>query len=224
MRFSVERRWKMKKNRLLLDAFVISGFVACFFSGFLNPLYISLILSRLDSRVITLGSFVGSACPVLMGALLGNRRVFERLYAALPMIMLVEFMATLGSAAIAIIDLRAYYLVSIFVFGTFSTSVVYLLQKIKEVRYRRNRASFDRTCDMADACGLLAGSGLSVAVSPLLRDPFTVAALGVLQTAVVYSLFLLLYRRVPARKGRRADEEPHPCGFTRTQEALPAAA
>ena len=38
----------MKNGRRLLDAFVLSGFVASFFSGFLNPLYVSLILSRLD--------------------------------------------------------------------------------------------------------------------------------------------------------------------------------
>jgi hypothetical protein len=214
----------MKKNQLPLDAFVISGFVASFFSGLLNPLYISLIYAQLDARIITLGSFVGSACPVFMGALLGNRRVFDRLYEALPLVMLAEFVVTLGSAAIAMMDVRAYYLVSILVFGTFSTSVVYLLQKIKEVRYRRNRATFDRSCDMVDACGLLAGSGLSLFVGPMLRDPFMVAALSVVQTAAVYGFFLLLYRRVPARKGRRADAEPHPRGFTQIQEALPAAA
>jgi hypothetical protein len=214
----------MNKNKLPRDAFIISGFVASFFAGFLNPLYISLIYSQLDGRLITLGSFVGSACPVFMGALLGNRRIFDRLYAALPLVMLAELLVTLGSAAVAMVDVRAYYLVSILVFGTFSTSVVYLLQKIKEVRYRRERARFDRSCDMADACGLLAGSGLSFVVSPFLRDPFMVAALSVVQTAVVYSLFLLLYRKVPARRGGRADQEPHPCGFTRIPEAFPAAA
>jgi len=160
-----------------------------------------------------------------MGALLGNRRIFNRLYAALPLVMLAELVVTLGSAAVAMVDVRSYYLVSILVFGTFSTSVVYLLQKIKEVRYSRNRASFDRSCDMASACGLLAGSGLSFAVTPLLRDPFMVAALSVVQTAVVYGLFLLLYRRVPARRSGRADLEPHPCGFMQDlPETLPAAA
>jgi hypothetical protein len=201
----------IRTDRLQLDAFVASGFVASFFTGFLNPLYISLIYAHLDARLITLGSFLGSACPVLMGTLMGNRRVFGRLYAALPVVMLVELAATVGSAAVAMVDLRTYYLVSVIVFGTFSTSVVYLLQKIKEVRYRRNRAGFDRRCDMADALGILAGSGLSYAVSPLLHDPFLVAALGVAQTATVYGLFILLYRRVPARKGGRPAEEAHPC-------------
>ncbi|MGA2976725.1 MAG: hypothetical protein ABSF77_15560 [Spirochaetia bacterium] len=210
----------MKKNPFLLDAFVLSGFVASFFSGFLNPLYISLILSRLDGRIITLGSFMASAFPVLVGAALGNKAVFARLYAALPLVMLVELVAAIGSAVVAVVDLRAYYLASMFVFGAFSSSIVYLLQKIKEVRYRRNRAGFDRVCDMADACGILAGSGLSVAVFSLLRDPLAVAALGVVQTASVYGLFLLLYRKVPARRGRRADEEAHPCVESMTQGRL----
>jgi hypothetical protein len=99
-----------------------------------------------------------------------------------------------------------------FVLGAFSSSVVYLLQKIKEVRYRRGRASFDRRCDMADAFGLLVGSGLAIVGISLLRDPLAVAGLGAVQTAVVYGLFLLLYRKVPQRRKRRADEEPHPCG------------
>ncbi len=148
----------MKKNRHLLDAFVLSGFVASFFSGFLNPLYISLILSRLDGSVIAIGSFMASAFPVLVGLALGRPAVFERLYAALPFVMLAELAAALGCAALAAVDLRAYYLVSMFVLGAFSSAVVYLLQKIKEVRYRRNRASFDRRCDMADGAGLLLGA------------------------------------------------------------------
>jgi hypothetical protein len=220
----VERRWMMKKTTALLDAFVLSGFVACFFSGFLNPLYIGLVLSRLDARLITIGYFMSSAFPVMVGVLMGNRRVFERLYKALPLVMAFELAAGIGSAAVAAVDLGAYYLTSMFVLGSFSSAVVYLLQKIKEERYRRNRAAFDRRCDMADACGLLAGSGLSLAVSHLLRDPIIVAGLGVLQTGIVYGLFLLLYRTVPARRGGRADEEPHPWGLTEIRAALPEAA
>ncbi len=202
----------MRNNRwFLLDAFVLSGFAASFFSGFLNPLYVSLILSRLDGQVIAIGSFMSSAFPVLVGLALGKPAVFERLYAALPFVMLVELAGLLGSAALAIVDLRAYYLVSMFVLGAFSSSVVYLLQKIKEVRYRRNRASFDRRCDMADAFGLLMGSGLAVVVFSYLRDPLVVAGLGAAQTAVVYGLFLLLYRKMPPRRRCRPDQEGHPC-------------
>jgi len=200
----------MKKNRHPLDAFVLSGFVASLFSGFLNPLYVSLILSRLDGTVIVVGSFMASAFPVLVGLALGRPAVFGKLYAALPLVMLAELVAALASAALAVVDLRAYFLVSMFVFGAFSSSVVYLLQKIKEVRYRRNRAAFDRRCDMADAAGLLAGSVLAFVGVSVLRDARTVAAAGAVQTAVVYGLFLLIFRRVPQRRKARADEEAHP--------------
>lgn len=200
----------MKKEKSLLDAFVLSGFVASFFSGFLSPLYVSLILSRLDGSVIVIGSFMSSAFPVIAGLALGRRAVFQKLYAALPFVMLVELAGALGSAALVVVDLRAYYLVSMFVLGTFSSCVVYLLQKIKEERYRRDRASFNHRCDMADAFGLLLGSGLAIVGISILRDPLAVAGLSAVQTAVVYGLFLVLYRKVPQRRRRSADEEPHP--------------
>ena len=200
----------MKKNRFPLDAFVASGFVAAFFSGFLNPLYVGMILSHLDGRVIAVGSFMSSAFPMLIGVALGNRAVFQRLYRALPAVMVVELVIGAGSAILAAVDVRAYYLVSMFVGGIFSSSVVYLLQKIKEERYRRNRATFDRRVDMADAAGLLAGSALSVAGYSLVRNPLAVAVLGAAQTGICYGIFLVLYRTVPVGRGRRADEEPHP--------------
>ena len=200
----------MNKNRQLLDAFVLSGFVASFFSGFLNPLYVSLILSRLDGTVIAVGSFMASGFPVLIGLALGRQRVFERLYAALPFVMLAELAAALGSAVLAAVDLRAYYLVSMFVLGAFSSSVVYLLQKIKEVRYRGNRAAFDRRCDIADGAGLLLGSAVAIAGISVLRDARAVAIVGAVQTAVVYGLFLLVFRKVPQRRRRKADMEAHP--------------
>ena len=200
----------MKKNRHLLDAFVLSGFVASFFSGFLNPLYISLILSRLDGTVIAVGSFMASGFPVLVGLALGRPAVFEWLYAGLPYVMLAELGAALGCAVLAAVDLRAYYLVSMFVLGAFSSSVVYLLQKIKEVRYRSNRASFDRRCDMADGAGLLLGSAVAIAGISLLRDARIVAVAGAVQTAVVYGSFLLIFRKLPRRRKRKADEEAHP--------------
>ncbi len=209
----------MKRITKYLDAFVLGGFVANFFTGFLNPVYISVILTRLDPRVIAAGSVLASGFPVLIGLLLGRRRLFARLSAVLPRVMAVELLVALAVAAAAAVNLSIYYLASMMVFGVFSAAVVYLLQKIKEVRYRRNRAAFDRRCEMADALGYLAGSGLSIVGVVELREPLAVAALGVLQTLIVYGLFLFLYRTVPqARKGRAA-EEPHPW---RSKEALAA--
>jgi hypothetical protein len=202
----------MKKRIAVLDAFVLSGFVASFFSGFINPLYVSLILSKLDGRIIALGSLMSSAFPVLVGALLGNTRVFERLYAALPAIMLIELVAAAASALVAALDLRAYYLTSMFVLGMFSSSVVYLLQRLKETRYKAHRAAFDRRCEMADAFGLLSGSIVSMVGFSVLKGALAVAVLGSAQTALVYGLFIFLYRKVPSRRKRRthADQEPHP--------------
>ncbi len=199
------------KKTAFLDVFVVSGFITGFFYGFLNPLYISMILSRLDGRIIALGSFMSSAFPVLVGALLGSRRVSARLYAILPVVMVLELAAAAGAALVAFFDIVAYYLVSMFVLGVFSSCVVYLLQKIKESRYRRNRAAFDRRCDMADALGLVLGSALSLVGMGFLTNPRAVALAGCAQTAVVYGLFLILYRKVPTRRERRADEEAHPC-------------
>ena len=155
----------MKKIRVFLDLFVLSGFVSSFFYGFLNPLYVSVILAHLDPRIIAVGSFMSSGFPVLIGAVLGNRRLFKRLYAVLPWLMVLELVAACAAAAMASLDLAVYYLASMVIMGVFSTSVVYLLQKVKEARYRAGRASFDRRYGMADALGSGAGSVLSIAGS-----------------------------------------------------------
>jgi len=202
----------MRISKKYLDVFVLSGLLTSFFYGFLNPLYVSVILSRVDGRIIALGSFVSAAFPVLVGAAMGNPRVFRRLYAILPVVMVLELAASAASALVAAVNVMAYYLASMFVLGVFSTSVVYLLQKAKEVRCRTGRAAFDRRCAMADSVGSLGGSAVSVATVVALRDPLAVALLGVVQTLVVYGVFLLLYRKVPARKARRADLEGHPWG------------
>jgi hypothetical protein len=198
----------MKKKKLPLDAFIIGGFITGFFYGFLNPLYVSVILARLDGRVIALGTFMSSAFPVLIGAVMGNKRVFQRLYRCLPYLMLAELSAAILSAVIAFTDVRAYYLASMFILGVFGSSVVYLLQKIKEERYRRSRAAFDRRCDMADAVGLVCGSALSIAGFTLFSRPEAVALLGAAQTLIIYGLFLLLYRTMPARSSRKEEEPP----------------
>ncbi|MGA2477485.1 MAG: hypothetical protein ABSG63_01900 [Spirochaetia bacterium] len=198
----------MKIRKLPLDVFIIGGFITGFFYGFLNPLYVSVILARLDGRIIAMGTFMSSAFPVLIGAAMGNKRVFQRLYRWLPFLMLAELAAAIVSAVIAFTDVRAYYLASMFVLGVFSSSVVYLLQKIKEKRYRRARAAFDRRCDMADAVGLVCGSALSIGGFTLFSRPEAVALLGAAQTLIIYGLFLLLYRTVPAKSGRGEKEPP----------------
>jgi MFS family permease len=198
----------MKKNSYL-DVFVISGFLASFFISFLDPLYISVILSRIDGRVIALGSIMSSAFPVFIGLFLGNPRLFRRLFAILPVVMIAELSIGCAAAFVAALNLAAYYLLTMFILGVFSASVVYLMQKLKERRYRRARASFDRKCAIADAGGALVGSVLSFWGILLFRDPLSIAILGALQTVVVYGLFILLYRRFPRRE-RALDEEPHP--------------
>lgn len=203
----------MKTKVVRVDVFVLSGFIASLFNGFLNPLYVSMILARLDPRILALGSFMASGFPVIVGAVLGNRGVFRRLSAALPAVMLAELALAGAAVLLAVVDLSAYYLASMLILGVFSSSVIYLLQKVKEARYRSARAAFDRRAEMADGLGLLAGSALSVACVTLLQTPVAVAALGALQTAVVYGLFLLLHRTVPARRTRSDDEEPHPWRF-----------
>ncbi len=202
----------MKKIRTFLDIFVISGFISSFFYGFLNPLYVSVILARLDPRLIAVGSFMSSGFPVLIGAVLGNPRIFRRMYAVLPALMVIELVAGCAAAFVAALDLAAYYLASMVLVGVFSTSIVYLLQKIKERRYRSSRASFDRRYAMGDAMGSLAGSALSIVAVSALQDPLRIAMAGALQNVAVYGLFLVMYRRVPGLRRRRADEEPHPWG------------
>ena len=204
----------MRKLKPYFDVFVISGFITSFFYGFLNPLYVSVILTQLDGRVIALGSFMSSAFPVLIGALLGRKKLFDRLYAALPMVMLAELALAAVCALSAAVDLVLYYLLSMFVLGVFSTSVVYLMQRLKAARYKGVRAAFDRRAAMADAAGSLAGSTLAVIGFVEFQDPRLIAALFCAETVIVYGLFLVLHRRIPAGVRNKADEEPHPWRLT----------
>ena len=210
----------MKRISTFFDLFVLSGFVSSFFYGFLNPLYVSVILARLDPRIIAVGSFMSSGFPVLIGAMLGNKRLFRRLYALLPWLMVFELVAGCAAALVAAFDLAAYYLASMVVMGTFSTAVVFLLQKTKEKKYRSGRASFDRRYAMADALGSGAGAAVSIVAVSVLRNPFQIAAVGALQTVIVYGLFLVMYRRIPALRRRRTDEDPHP--WQEMQSSKPA--
>ncbi len=210
----------MSRLKPYCDIFVISGFITSFFYGFLNPLYVSVILSQLDGRVIAMGSFMSSAFPVLIGALLGRKKLFDRLYAALPMVMLAELALAAVCALSAAVDLVLYYLLSMFVLGVFSTSVVYLMQRLKAARYKEVRAAFDRRVAMADAAGSLAGSTLAVIGIMELQDPRLIAALFSVETVIVYGLFLVLYRKIPAGTRHKADEEPHPWRLTEEESLV----
>ena len=63
---------------------------------------------------------------------------------------------------------------------------------------------------IADGAGLLLGSAVAIAGISVLRDARAVAIVGAVQTAVVYGLFLLVFRKVPQRRRRKADMEAHP--------------
>jgi hypothetical protein len=203
----------MKRLLTGTNPFIVGGFLASLFSGFLNPVYITLILARLDGRVIAAGSLLSAAFPFAIGLVLEDRRLFRRLYRLLPLVMALEVLVALLSVAVAAVDLAAYYLVAMVVCGVFSSSVLYMLHKTKERRVRRARAAFDRRCAMADAIGFFTGSAVSMVGLIPVRTPTAVVLLGALQTLIVYLLLLGVHRPVPARRPRReaaSDEAEEP--------------
>jgi hypothetical protein len=204
----------MRRSFSPARAFIVGGFLASLFAGFLNPIYITRILASLDARVIAAGSVLSSAFPVLVGLALERRRVFQRLYALLPAVMLIELALTAVSAAVAEVDLSAYYLFTGMILGLFTSCVLYLLQKLKETKIRRNRAAFDRRVAVADGLGYLVGSAAGLTCTSVTMSPALIAALGAVQTAVVYGLLVVIFRRAPHRRraSRATEEEPHQCG------------
>jgi Kef-type K+ transport system membrane component KefB len=210
-------------NRIIrsIDPYILGGFVGSLFAGLIGPYHIKLIASALDVRVITLGSLAGSLFPFLSGLAFENRRLARRLYARLPLIMTVEVGLTAAAIWLYALDLSLYYLASMIVFGTFTSAVMYLLQILKQRRYRRGRAAFDRRYAMADAAGYLAGSLLALADLPPMNDLRVLLALSLAQTAVVYLIYLRFYlpgrrpvsrpvRRRTARKASRSAARPDP--------------
>jgi len=203
-------------NRIIrsIDPYILGGFVGSLFAGLIGPYHLKLIASALDVRVITLGSLVGSLFPFLTGLVFENRRLARRLYARLPLLMSAEVGLTAAAITLYVLDLSLYYLASMIVFGTFTSAVMYLLQILKQRRYRRGRAAFDRRYSMADAAGYVAGSLLALADLPPLSDLRVLLALGLGQTAVVYMIYLRCYSpgrrpvRRPAR--RRSQAAAHP--------------
>jgi hypothetical protein len=183
----------MKRFIRSIDPFILGGFAGSLIAGLITPYHIKLIASALDVRIITLGSLAGSLFPFLTGLAFENRGLVRRLYARLPLIMTVEIGLTAAAILMFFLDLSYYYITSMIVFGTFTTTVMYLLQILKQRRYRRGRAAFDRRYHMADAAGYLAGSLLALAEWPLLADLRVLLALSLVQTAVVNLLYLRCY-------------------------------
>ena len=203
----------MKRIIRSIDPYIFGGFVGSLFAGLITPYHLKLIASALDVRVITLGSLAGSLFPFLTGLAFEDRRLARRWYAQLPLLMTAEVALTAAAILLYVLDLSLYYLASMLVFGTFTSAVMYLLQILKQRRYRRGRAAFDRRCAMADAAGYLAGSLLALADWRLLSDTKVLLALGLAQTSVVYLLYLRCYRpsrrtarRAPARVRSRPRE------------------
>ena len=152
----------MKRFIRSIDPYIFGGFVGSLFAGLITPYHIKLIASALDVRVIVLGSLAGSLFPFVTGLALENRRLARRLYAQLPLIMTAEVGLTAAAVMLYFLDLSIYYVASMIVFGTFTSAVMYLLQILKQRRYRRGRAAFDRRYAMADAAGYLTGSLLAL--------------------------------------------------------------
>ncbi|OHD72467.1 MAG: hypothetical protein A2V99_02460 [Spirochaetes bacterium RBG_16_67_19] len=192
----------MKRFIASIDQFILGGFVGSLFAGLVTPYHIKLIASALDVRVITLGSLVGSLFPFLTGLAFEDRRLARRLYAQLPLLMTAEVALTAAAILLYALDLSLYYLASMLVFGTFTSGVMYLLQILKQRRYRRGRAAFDRRYAMADAAGYLAGSLLALLDLKPFSDLRVLLALGLAQTAVVYLIYLRCYG--PVRRAARA--------------------
>ena len=206
-------------NRIIrsIDPYIFGGFVGSLFAGLITPYHIKLIAAALDVRVITLGSLAGSLFPFLTGLAFENRRLMRRMYAQLPLIMTAEVGLTAAAILLYALDLSLYYLASMIVFGTFTSAVMYLLQVLKQRRYRRGRAAFDRRYAMADAAGYLAGSLAALADLPPLNDLRVLLALGLGQTAVVYLIYLRCYR--PSRRPlHRTAHRPAPRAATRSTD------
>lgn len=186
----------MKRLRNVCDLLILGGFISSLFTGLLYPHYIKLVLSSLDLKVLSLGYFFASGFPFLTGMFLESRRLYRKLYALLPAVMIVEIAVTAAAIFLSTLDLSAYYLAAMVVFGLFSTTVTFLLQRLKEKRYARTRAAFERRYSMADALGYLLGSLLVFWELLPINRVHTVLILGLLQTTFVYILTMLSYRKV----------------------------
>jgi hypothetical protein len=210
----------MKRFIASIDPFILGGFVGSLLAGLIAPYHVKLIASALDVRVITLGSLAGSLFPFLTGLVFENRSLARRWYAHLPLLMTVEVGLTAGVILLYALDLSLYYLASMLVFGTFTSAVMYLLQILKQRRYRRGRAAFDRRLAMADAAGYLAGSLVALTGLPVFSDLRVLLALSLSQTALVYLIYLRCFRPGRHPAPRAAPAPRRRAARVRMREAL----
>jgi uncharacterized membrane protein len=172
------------------------------FLGVINPFYISLILGVLDVRILSIGSFIGSALPFFAGLLLEHQIWYERFYRLLPIIIGIEVALTIAAIVVSMASVPVYYLFGMAIFGLLDTSIIYLLQRLKEKRYAGHRAVFERRFAMFDALGYLAGSLLVFFGVIVLTTIWQVLAVGVAHSIGVYILYLIPYWK--AKKIREA--------------------
>jgi branched-subunit amino acid transport protein AzlD len=123
-------------HQKLLDPYLIGGFNSGFFIGLLNPFFVTLILSHLNVRVLAIGSFLFSALPFFLGLILENKKIFDKLFKCLPYVMLAEVLGMLALLFLYRIDTSIYYVASMGVCGLLSASIIFLMQKVRDIRYK----------------------------------------------------------------------------------------
>src|SRR5690606_18318237 len=128
------------------------------------------------------------------GVLLENRKVNNRLFSVLPFVMLFEAVLSLCTMFLFSLDASAYYLAAMVVFGLFSSTVTYLMQELKQLRYRTTRAAFDRRFSMADAAGYMLGSSVLLFNLPFAWNARLVLGLDLIQLVLVYLCYLAAFR------------------------------
>jgi hypothetical protein len=186
----------MKRFLKSLDAFIIGGWVSSLFTGITYPNYLKLIVSNLDVQVIAVGSFLASFFPLVSGMFFEKPDFYKKLYSLLPVVMYVEIGFTILSIFVSSMNMVAYYVMAMVILGLFTSTVMYLLQGVKEKKYAKNRATFERRYAMADSFGYLIGSMLVFCNVIKIEQVFIVLFLGLLQTIIVYLLFLCSYNQV----------------------------
>jgi hypothetical protein len=186
----------MKRFFKAFDTFIIGGCFSSLCAGIIYPHYIKLIVATLDVQVIAIGSFIASLFPLVSGLFFENPNLYRKLYTLLPLVMYMEIGFTALSIFVSSLNMVAYYVMAMVILGLFTSTVMYLLQGVKEKCYRKNRSVFERRYAMADSFGYLMGSILVFCKLVAIERVYMVLFLGLLQTITVYLLFLYSFRRV----------------------------